>query len=84
MNVLSYYVNHIDCNLCWFDKKWRFSSIYGCPESQNKKVTWEFFRRFASNDGFPWLIGCDINECMWKKEKRGGANGLFHSMEMFR
>lgn len=40
VSVRSFSPNHIDCNISWGDKQWRFSGIYGCPKGKHKKVTW--------------------------------------------
>lgn len=84
VDVRSFSVNHIDCNVRWGERKWRFSGIYGCPEGHNKKITFELLRRLAGNDDFPWLVGGDLNECLWESEKRGGLQGSYRNMELFR
>lgn len=66
------------------EKKWRFTGIYCCPERKNKKVTCELIRRLAETVDSPWLIGGDLNECLWEKEKKGGTHGDFRNMELFR
>lgn len=84
VDALSYFANHIACNICWCEKKWRFLGIYGCPKSQNKKIIWELLRKLANVDDFPWLIGGGLNECLWEKEKKGGSDGHFQAMGLFR
>lgn len=58
--------------------------MYGNPEWQNKKFTYELIRRLDSMDNFPWIFGWDLNECLWSREKKGSSEGHDHNMEMFR
>lgn len=84
VDARSFSMNHIDYNVVRKGNSRHFFGVYGCPAGQNKKVTCELLRRLASNDDFPWLVGGNLNECLWAKEKCGGMESNFRSMKMFR
>ncbi|KAL7129244.1 hypothetical protein ABFS83_13G052300 [Erythranthe nasuta] len=53
--------------------KWRFTGIYGCPDSNRRSVTWQLLRSLQSQSYLPWLVGGDFNEILDNSEKQGGA-----------
>lgn len=84
ITIRSFSRNHVDCNISLNGKTWRFSGIYGCPETHLKKLTCVLLRRLAGFDDYPWLVGGDLNECLWEGEKLGGTTSNFRNMEMLR
>lgn len=67
-------INHIDV-----EKKinglesWRLIGIYGEPNRNQKRKTWELFRHFARDFNLPWCAICDMNNIVSQNDKVGGA-----------
>lgn len=43
------------------DSQWRFTSIYGFPEDENKLKTGALLEVLARATSFPWMCGGDFN-----------------------
>lgn len=68
----SYSHHHMDSHICWLDKSWRFTCLYGYPETNRKLLTWELIKNLASKGDRPWLLGGDMNKILYDTEKTGG------------
>ena len=77
--------NHIDVTILMEDGiKWRFTGVYGHPESDNKGKTGRLLCSLYNDEGLPWLCGGDFNLMLWSSEKQGGADFNFDEAGMFR
>ncbi|KAL0311520.1 UNVERIFIED_CONTAM: hypothetical protein Sangu_2446700 [Sesamum angustifolium] len=54
------------------DEWWRFSGIYGEPDTSKRDHTWRLLRRRHSQSIRPWLCAGDFNEILEHSEKEGG------------
>ncbi|KAL0286138.1 UNVERIFIED_CONTAM: hypothetical protein Scaly_2800100 [Sesamum calycinum] len=54
------------------DEWWRFSGIYGEPDTSKRDHTWRLLRRLHSQSIRPWLCAGDFNEILEHSEKEGG------------
>ena len=52
---------------------WRFTSIYGMPETGRKHETWDLLRTLHRKFNLPWLVADDFNEILLSHEKLGRA-----------
>ena len=74
VTLLSFSNNHIDVVVeNWGDDKWRFTEIYGFPESNNKRATWNLMRSLYVQATYPWCMGGDFNCMLRRDEKCGGV-----------
>lgn len=66
LELLSYSHNHIDTRLKWdAEEQWvRVTGIYGVPEANRRKQTWDLIRRLGEDSSMPWFIGGDFNEIL--------------------
>lgn len=66
--------NHIDVEICADGKdKWRLTGVYGEPDRQQRRQTWELLRNLARDSNLPWCIVGDLNNVLAQQDKRGGA-----------
>ncbi|KAH9679641.1 putative reverse transcriptase/RNA-dependent DNA polymerase [Citrus sinensis] len=73
LEVKSYSKHHIDSVIHNENgSSWRCTSVYGHPESEQKKHTWSLLRRLAGMSSLPWLYFGDFNEIFNLNEKVGG------------
>ena len=73
LSVKSFSQNHIDVVINkGKDNAWRFTGIYGAPETHLKMETWNLIRELQSQFSLPWLCGGDFNELLKSHEKHGG------------
>ncbi|KAL0451955.1 UNVERIFIED_CONTAM: hypothetical protein Slati_1173600 [Sesamum latifolium] len=65
---------HIDTSvrLNETEECWRFSGIYGEPESSKRGEFWNLLRRLHNLSVRPWLCAGDFNEILEHSEKKGG------------
>lgn len=74
VRVISYSLNHIDSEIRWENKNWRFTGIYGFLEGNKKVLTWNLLRTLYNGDDSPWLVGGDFNEILCESEKSGSIS----------
>lgn len=66
--------NHIDLEITEADGfVWRFTGIYGEPQTEQKHRTWTLLRDLANQQVMPWLCAGDFNEVLYQHEKEGGG-----------
>ncbi|XP_023898513.1 uncharacterized protein LOC112010404 [Quercus suber] len=63
---------------------WRFTGIYGFPDSRRKVETWSLLRNLNSKYNIPWVCAGDFNEILRGHEKLGGLPRGEAEMEAFR
>lgn len=63
---------------------WRCTGVYGHPETDQKKNTWELLRRLAGLSSLPWLCFGDFNEVLNLNEKLGGIDRRANLVNDFR
>jgi hypothetical protein len=77
--------NHIDVDVCEDDGyKWRFTGIYGFPQTEDRHKTWTLLRDLHSQEDVPWLCAGDFNEILYQHEKEGGLLRPQAQMDRFR
>lgn len=67
--------NHVDLEVLETGgAKWRFTGIYGEPQSELRYKTWELldWLRRQDDDHLPWLCAGDFNEILFHHKKEGG------------
>lgn len=84
LTAKSYSKNHIDSEICWEGKTWRFTGIYGFPETTQKQKTWDLMCKLRGPKNEPWLLGGDFNEITNDMEKLGGPRRKRKYLEEFR
>lgn len=66
--------NHIDVEVCINDKsRWRFTGLYGEPDRQLRRNTWDLLRTLARDSNLPWCVMGDMNNVLSQQDKVGGA-----------
>ncbi|KAL0456837.1 UNVERIFIED_CONTAM: putative mitochondrial protein [Sesamum latifolium] len=65
---------HIDVSIKLEESEewWRFSGVYGEPDSHKREVFWSLLRRLHSQSVRPWLCTSDFNEILEHSEKEAG------------
>jgi len=69
--------NHIDLEVLETGgDKWRFTGIYGEPQSDLKYKTWERMEwlKDQDNEQLPWLYVGDFNEILFHHKKEGARD----------
>ncbi|KAL0003477.1 hypothetical protein SO802_017258 [Lithocarpus litseifolius] len=66
------------------EDSWRFTGIYGFPESSRKVETWQLLRELNAKYNLPWVCVGDFNEILRGHEKLGGSPRREVEMEAFR
>ena len=85
LSVESSSQNHIDVVINkGKENAWRFTGIYGAPETHLRLETWNLLRELHSQRSLPWLCGGDFNELLKSHEKHGGRLRPYGQMEKFR
>lgn len=74
--VISYSQNHIDFEIVWAGKNWRFTDLYGFPEGNRKNQTWDLIHFLHNHNDNPWLGGGDLNETLCESQKSGGVRAI--------
>ncbi|CAL1387451.1 unnamed protein product [Linum trigynum] len=62
---------------------WRFTGVYGWPESGEKHQTLELIHNLKEDWNGPWLCGGHFNYIMTDAEKQGGCPGREREMGAF-
>ncbi|KAK1382242.1 Endonuclease/exonuclease/phosphatase family protein [Heracleum sosnowskyi] len=66
--------NHIDVEVKVDGKQaWRLSGIYGEPNRNQRRKTWDLFRNLARDSNLPWCAIGDLNNVLTQQDKKGGA-----------
>ncbi|KAK1404914.1 hypothetical protein POM88_004519 [Heracleum sosnowskyi] len=66
--------NHIDVEISVDDKaEWRLTGLYGEPDRQQRRNTWDLLRTLARDSNLPWCVVGDLNNVLSQQEKVGGA-----------
>ena len=77
-------LNHIDVYISApLQEQWRLTGVYGHPEDQRKKETWEHTRHLQSWTMKLWVCIRDFNEVLQSNEKRGGLTKPLSVMQEF-
>jgi len=63
---------------------WRFTGIYGAPETHLRLVFWDLIRGLYRQCSLPWLCGGDFNEILKSHEKSGGRLRPQGQIDQFR
>uniref|UniRef100_A0A803MJ30 Uncharacterized protein n=1 Tax=Chenopodium quinoa TaxID=63459 RepID=A0A803MJ30_CHEQI len=63
---------------------WRFTGIYGFPETENKHKTGVLLNNLNNLPDIPWLVGGDLNLMLWSMEKQGGVGFDFAEATILR
>ncbi|KAL0305016.1 UNVERIFIED_CONTAM: hypothetical protein Scaly_2999800 [Sesamum calycinum] len=76
VQLQSFSDHHIDATvLCDNDRdSWRFTGIYGAPETGNHFLTWSLLSRLSTQSCRPWLCAGDYNKILKQDEKQGGVD----------
>lgn len=64
VTIKSYSANHIDSIISLGGKTWKFSGIYGHPETGKKHLTCNLLRSLYDGGDMSWLVGGDLNEIL--------------------
>ncbi|KAH9748716.1 reverse transcriptase domain-containing protein [Citrus sinensis] len=85
VDIKSYSKHHVDAVIYGENGRyWRCTGVYGHPEAEQKKHTWELLRRLAALSSLPWLCFGDFNEVLDPIEKSGGRDKRVNSVNDFR
>lgn len=81
----NYSNNHIDVDIFQDDGfKWRFTGVYGFPQTEDRHKTWTLLRDLHAQENLPWLCAGDFNEILFQHEKEGGSLKSQSQMDRFR
>lgn len=73
LRITSYSSHYIDAIVKQrTGKQWRYTEMYGHPETSRKVHTWNLLRRLSSLSKSPWVCSGNFNEILDQKEKSGG------------
>uniref|UniRef100_A0A803NL38 DUF4283 domain-containing protein n=1 Tax=Cannabis sativa TaxID=3483 RepID=A0A803NL38_CANSA len=73
VQVLEYGVSYIDVVICGYDQgHWRMTGMYGEPNRNLRKRTWDLIRELKSKSTLPWCIIGDLNNVTSQEDKKGG------------
>ena len=85
VSIRSFSTNHIDATITMDDGvHWRFTGLYGHPETENKKQTGRLLKSLFVDEEELWLCGGDLNLMLWSSEKQGGRDFDFEEAEILR
>ncbi|KAH9778879.1 reverse transcriptase domain-containing protein [Citrus sinensis] len=85
VEIKSFSKHHVDAVVCNENGNyWRCTGVYGHPESDQKRHTWELFRRLATLSSLQWLCFGDFNEVLNLNEKLGGRDKRVNMVNEFR
>jgi hypothetical protein len=74
ISIISYSLNHIHgvCDDEESGEGWGLTGIYGYPEEQHKKKTWELIDSLGRQVSGKWFCCGDFNDILDSQEKIGG------------
>ncbi|XP_058757456.1 uncharacterized protein LOC131630719 [Vicia villosa] len=76
LSILSSSLNHIAGSM--IDEEdgqlWNLYGIYGHPEEQFKRKTWQLIQTLVREEGGNAIVFGDLNDILWDHEKRGGIS----------
>lgn len=85
VSLRNYSDNHIVMDILEADGfGWRFTGVYGFPQTEFKHRTWTLLRDLRAQDDLPWLCAGDFNEILFQYEKEGGCARPQVQMDRFR
>ncbi|XP_073131315.1 uncharacterized protein [Henckelia pumila] len=71
-SITNFSRNHIDMEIEDVHKgKWRLTGIYGFPERDRRRASWDFLRTLHARSSLPWACIGDFNDLLSNEEKRG-------------
>lgn len=82
ISLMSYSFHHIDIRVGdgLGASPWRFSGIYGWPESQAKLKSCHMIEDLTGHSSLPWVTGGDLHEIFFNSKKYGGPPKANHSL----
>ncbi|KAJ8439338.1 LOW QUALITY PROTEIN: hypothetical protein Cgig2_022475 [Carnegiea gigantea] len=86
VSLLTMSLHHVDVIIRDFggSQEWRFTGLYGYPDSQHKTKTCDLISDLHGRSDLPWLLGGDINEIFYNLEKKGGPEKPQAILDHFR
>ncbi|XP_060960190.1 uncharacterized protein LOC115703873 [Cannabis sativa] len=73
VQVLEYGVSYIYVVICGYDRgHWRMTGMYGEPNRNLRKRTWDLIWELKSKSTLPWCIIGDLNNVTSQEDKKGG------------
>ncbi|KAL5555671.1 hypothetical protein UlMin_037907 [Ulmus minor] len=75
---------HIDTFILHDNLKWRFTGMYGNPDTTLRNLFWDLMKRLGDSHSLPWLCGGDLNEILFAHEKKGGGDRASYLLRNFR
>ncbi|KAL0340133.1 UNVERIFIED_CONTAM: hypothetical protein Sradi_4530100 [Sesamum radiatum] len=86
VQLQNYSQNHIDLSVQIEEGQpyWRFTGIYGEPESSKRISTWHLLHRLHTQSQRAWICAGDYNEILDNSEKLGGPLRPNWQMRNFR
>lgn len=74
LSSLVYQNNHIDIEVKVGDAQpWRLTGIYGEPNKNLRRRTWDILSKLARYSNLPWCVIRDWNNILIQSEKKGGV-----------
>lgn len=65
---------HIDVEVIMDEKDiWRLTGVYGEPDRQQRRKTWELLRTLGGDSSLPWCVLGDLNNVLSQYDKIEGA-----------
>ncbi|KAL0404334.1 UNVERIFIED_CONTAM: hypothetical protein Sradi_2074200 [Sesamum radiatum] len=72
LQSFSHYHIDVSVRLSNSEEWWRFSGVYGEPDTSKRTVFWNLLSRLHRQSVRPWLVAGDFNEILEHSEKEGG------------
>lgn len=70
IQVISFYLFHIDAYVGSAVNGWRLTGFYGRPEIEKRHHTWALLRKLKGMSNKPWVVCGDFNEILHWTEKK--------------
>ncbi|KAK6160405.1 hypothetical protein DH2020_003786 [Rehmannia glutinosa] len=84
VSLRNYLDRFIDVDVELSGQAFRLTDIYGEPNVQLQRQSWNHLRNLASNPESPWLICGDFNEVLTQAEFQGSHRRASWQMNLFR